>query len=290
MLFSHTNTTGNRHAAARLTASWKAPMLVVPSPKKHTDTWPVPLSCAAQAAPAAIGRCAPTMAYEPMAPLVTSVRCIEPPLPPQMPMLRPAISPMSAPMGALRSRVWLCPRYVQKVMSSDRIAAAYPAATASWPQPRARREGEPVGVGKGPHPDVDPPRRSSARVAHRRDPDRSRAWYQPGTGARGIARPGEPRIHRDEAISRVVGAQAEQGRADRGDRGSRRPRGTGGAGPPPRRRTARCIADLTRLLAEMRAAGDRGDAHEHALKNTQFHERVVEAAGNRTLLRLWSML
>jgi DNA-binding GntR family transcriptional regulator len=56
------------------------------------------------------------------------------------------------------------------------------------------------------------------------------------------------------------------------------------------RRTARCIADLTRLLAEMRAAGDRGDAHEHALKNTQFHERVVEAAGNRTLLRLWSML
>jgi DNA-binding GntR family transcriptional regulator len=56
------------------------------------------------------------------------------------------------------------------------------------------------------------------------------------------------------------------------------------------RRTERCVADLERLLVEMVSAADRGDAHEHALKNTQFHERVLDAAANRTLKRLWSML
>lgn len=56
------------------------------------------------------------------------------------------------------------------------------------------------------------------------------------------------------------------------------------------RRTDRCVADLEGLLAAMVAAADRGDAHEHALLNTQFHERVVEAAANRTLRRLWAML
>ena len=56
------------------------------------------------------------------------------------------------------------------------------------------------------------------------------------------------------------------------------------------RRTEECVRDLTQLLAEMMEAADRGDAHDHAVKNTQFHERVVDAAGNRTLKRLWSML
>ena len=56
------------------------------------------------------------------------------------------------------------------------------------------------------------------------------------------------------------------------------------------RRTEECLQDLTRLLSEMMEAADRGDAHDHAVKNTQFHERVVDAAGNRTLKRLWSML
>ena len=37
-------------------------MFVVPSPKKHTTTCPVPRSIAAHAAPAAIGMCAPTIA------------------------------------------------------------------------------------------------------------------------------------------------------------------------------------------------------------------------------------
>jgi hypothetical protein len=61
-LFSQTNSTGSFHTAARLRASWKAPMLVAPSPKKATATWLVPRSLADQAAPQAIGRWAPTMA------------------------------------------------------------------------------------------------------------------------------------------------------------------------------------------------------------------------------------
>ena len=35
-LFSHTKITGSFHTTAKFSASWKAPMLVVPSPKKHT--------------------------------------------------------------------------------------------------------------------------------------------------------------------------------------------------------------------------------------------------------------
>ena len=61
-LFSQTKTTGSRHTAARFTASWNAPMLVVPSPKKHTVTASVRRILAAQASPQAIGRCAPTIA------------------------------------------------------------------------------------------------------------------------------------------------------------------------------------------------------------------------------------
>lgn len=56
------------------------------------------------------------------------------------------------------------------------------------------------------------------------------------------------------------------------------------------RRTDSCLDDLTRLLGEMQEAANRGDAHDHALKNAQFHERIVDAANNRTLKRLWSML
>jgi DNA-binding GntR family transcriptional regulator len=56
------------------------------------------------------------------------------------------------------------------------------------------------------------------------------------------------------------------------------------------RRTDRCLADLDRLYAEMDEAADRNDPHDHALKNTLFHQRIVEAAHNPTLTRLWSML
>src|SRR5262245_49763145 len=80
--------------------------------------------------------CAPTIAYDPIAPWATSVRCIDPPLPPQIPFARPMSSAISAPIGAPRRSVCTWPRYVQKTRSSGRSAAANPAATASCPSAR----------------------------------------------------------------------------------------------------------------------------------------------------------
>jgi hypothetical protein len=79
-LFSQTNSTGSFQTAAMFKVSWKAPMLVAPSPKKATATCSVPRSLADQAAPAAMGRCEPTIAYEPSIPLSALVKCMEPPL------------------------------------------------------------------------------------------------------------------------------------------------------------------------------------------------------------------
>src|SRR6266702_2389629 len=79
-LFSQMNSTGRDQTAAMLSASWKAPILVAPSPKNATATWSLPRSLADQAAPAASGRCAPTIAYDPSIPADALVRCIEPPL------------------------------------------------------------------------------------------------------------------------------------------------------------------------------------------------------------------
>lgn len=54
--------------------------------------------------------------------------------------------------------------------------------------------------------------------------------------------------------------------------------------------TEDCLADLQRLMGEMEEWADVGDAHEHAIRNTEFHAAVVRASGNRTLERTWSML
>jgi hypothetical protein len=54
-LFSITKTTGNRHTAARLSASWKSPSLVAPSPTSAAATWSDPRSRAASASPSATG-------------------------------------------------------------------------------------------------------------------------------------------------------------------------------------------------------------------------------------------
>ena len=56
------------------------------------------------------------------------------------------------------------------------------------------------------------------------------------------------------------------------------------------RRTEQCVTDLEELYAAMDEAADRGDAHDQALNNTQFHARIVKAAHNATLYRQWSML
>jgi DNA-binding GntR family transcriptional regulator len=56
------------------------------------------------------------------------------------------------------------------------------------------------------------------------------------------------------------------------------------------RMTEACLDELRGLMDEMGKWADSGDAHEHALSNTEFHAAVVRASGNRTLERTWSML
>lgn len=50
------------------------------------------------------------------------------------------------------------------------------------------------------------------------------------------------------------------------------------------------LAELRRLIAAMQEAADTHDTHAHALHNTMFHQRIMEAAGNRSLLWVWSLL
>jgi DNA-binding GntR family transcriptional regulator len=50
------------------------------------------------------------------------------------------------------------------------------------------------------------------------------------------------------------------------------------------------LARMRELLDAMRASAGRGDAHAQARQNSEFHDCVIEASGNRTILRLWSIL
>jgi DNA-binding GntR family transcriptional regulator len=50
------------------------------------------------------------------------------------------------------------------------------------------------------------------------------------------------------------------------------------------------VEDLEGLYTEMLEAAEEGNAHDHAVKNTAFHARIVEASGNQTLEQVWSML
>ena len=54
--------------------------------------------------------------------------------------------------------------------------------------------------------------------------------------------------------------------------------------------TDKCIRKLERLVDEMVAFGNAGDAHEQALKNAEFHATIIDAAGNATLERTWRLL
>lgn len=51
-----------------------------------------------------------------------------------------------------------------------------------------------------------------------------------------------------------------------------------------------CLAELRALIDEMHSFAEIGDAHSHAINNTEFHAVVMRASGNRTLERTWSML
>src|SRR5260370_11194882 len=100
---------GSFHTDARLSASWKAPMFVAPSPKNATATWPVPRSRADQAAPAAIGRCPPTIPDEPNIPAEAFGQCLEPPLAPHRPVLLLISSARHSPRVAPPALPWWRP-------------------------------------------------------------------------------------------------------------------------------------------------------------------------------------
>lgn len=50
------------------------------------------------------------------------------------------------------------------------------------------------------------------------------------------------------------------------------------------------INSLKQLVEEMHAAGEAGDAHTQAMKNTEFHRTVVAAARSNGLMRAWAVL
>ncbi|MPZ51547.1 MAG: FCD domain-containing protein [Acidimicrobiia bacterium] len=50
------------------------------------------------------------------------------------------------------------------------------------------------------------------------------------------------------------------------------------------------LKDLRRLIEEMKEAARDGDTHQHATINTQFHQAIMEACGNRSLVWTWSLL
>jgi DNA-binding GntR family transcriptional regulator len=50
------------------------------------------------------------------------------------------------------------------------------------------------------------------------------------------------------------------------------------------------LLDLAELLERMRAAAQRGDAHDQSQANASFHATIVRAARNPTLERQWSFL
>jgi DNA-binding GntR family transcriptional regulator len=50
------------------------------------------------------------------------------------------------------------------------------------------------------------------------------------------------------------------------------------------------IDELAGCVAEMRRAAEAGDTHAEAIADAAFHGRIVEAAGNGTLARVWRTL
>jgi len=57
-----------------------------------------------------------------------------------------------------------------------------------------------------------------------------------------------------------------------------------------RRISAKQIEELRSLINGMHEMAEKGDTHGHAQRNTSFHATVVQASGNKTLTRIWSML
>ena len=118
-MFSQKKTTGSCHTAARFSASWKAPCAGAPSPKNATATLPSARSCAAVAAPAAMGSPAATIPLAPKMPSFGSAMCIEPPAargwcPASLPISSANIPSGSSPLA----RQWPWPRWVEVMTSA----------------------------------------------------------------------------------------------------------------------------------------------------------------------------
>ena len=127
--------------AARLTASWNAPWAGAPSPKNATATLPSARSCAAAAAPTAIGTPAATIPLAPKMPSFGSAMCIEPPRPRLVPWSLP-ISSANIPSGSSPlARQWPWPRWVEVMTSAGRSGQHAPTAAASCPIERCTKPG-----------------------------------------------------------------------------------------------------------------------------------------------------
>ena len=90
---------GRFFKTAKLTLSWKTPSSVAASPKKTTTTFASPLIDVPKAAPTAIEMVLPRIGVAPRNPEDGSVRCIDPPLPPE----HPVAFPYNSASMALRS-------------------------------------------------------------------------------------------------------------------------------------------------------------------------------------------
>ena len=95
----------------------------LPSPKKQSVTSSLPRVAGRRSrARSRSAGGAPTIANEPSAPTLMSVRCIEPPLPPHRPSALPRISPNARSSGAPMASTAPWPRYVQVIVSPSRSA------------------------------------------------------------------------------------------------------------------------------------------------------------------------
>ena len=149
LLFSQMKTTGSFQIAARLTASWNAPSLAAPSPKKLTTTRSSPLHLVGQrgaggdrdaAGDDAVGAevAGGDVGDVHRAAAAAAVAGL----------LGRAARPSSASRSAPLAMQWPWPRWVEVIASSVRSARQAPVADASWPiercmvpciRPRANR-------------------------------------------------------------------------------------------------------------------------------------------------------
>ena len=191
-LFSQTNTTGSSQSAARFSASWNAPSLAAPSPKKQTATLPAAAAAAGPgAAPTAIGMPPPTMPLAPSMPMVDvgDVHRAAPAAAVAGVAWR-AARPSSGRGRAPLAMQWPWPRWVEVMRSSSRSARHAPTATGLLAD---RQVHGAVHADRGRTARRPPPRtggwchmvaqRSACRAVVRADLPGSSAWTSCNTAA-----------------------------------------------------------------------------------------------------------